>query len=127
MYDNEIELLHPIIDESQFSLPFRCGSNKSADIRYGSQSESTLLSLALSLSLASSLTSYSIPLCDELDAYLDSSIRDDFILMLEAMMSTLHMEQMFLISHNLQSGQFAHIVHTIDIAQIIDQYKGGEN
>ena len=127
MYDNEIELLHPIIDESQFALPFRCGSNKSADIRYGSQSESTLLSLALSLSLASSLTSYSIPLCDELDAYLDSSIRDDFILMLEAMMSTLHMEQMFLISHNLQSGQFAHIVHTIDIAQIIDQYKGGEN
>lgn len=121
MYDSEIELLQPIIDENNFSLPFRCGTNKSADIRYGSQSESTLLSLALSLSLASSLTSYAVPLCDELDAYLDSSIRDDFILMLESMMSMLGMDQMFLISHNLQAGQFAHIVHTIDLAEIISE------
>jgi len=121
MYDSEIELLQPIIDENNFSLPFRCGSNKSADIRYGSQSESTLLSLALSLSLASALTTYSIPLCDELDAYLDASIRDDFILMLESMMSMLGMEQMFLISHNLQAGQFSHIVYTIDLAEIIQE------
>ena len=97
MYDGEIELLRPVIDESQFTLPFRCGSNQSADIKYGSQSESTLLSLALSLSLASSMTSYNIPLVDEIDAYLDSSIRDDFILMLSNMMASLGMEQMFLI------------------------------
>lgn len=127
MYDHEIEMLHPIIDESSFSLPFRCGNNRSADIRYGSQSESTLLSLALSLSLASSLTNFNIPLVDEIDAYLDISIRDDFILMLEAMMTKLGMEQMFLISHNLQKGQYAHIVHTIDISEIIDQKKGGES
>lgn len=124
MYDTEIELLRPIIDENNFSLPFRCGMNRSADIRYGSQSESTLLSLALSLSLASSLTSYKIPLCDELDAYLDSSIRDVFILMLESMMEMLGMKQMFLISHNLQKGQFEHIVHTIDISDIISKQKG---
>jgi chromosome segregation ATPase len=123
MYDTEIELLHPIIDENNFSLPFRCGMNRSADIRYGSQSESTLLSLALSLSLASSLTPYKIPLCDELDAYLDSSIRDGFILMLESMMEMLGMKQMFLISHNLQKGQFEHIVHTIDISEIISNQR----
>lgn len=125
MYEDEIELLRPVIDETSFSLPFRCGGNKSADIRYGSQSESTLLSLGLSLSLASSMTSYNIPLVDEIDAYLDASIRDDFILMLVAMMSTLGMEQMFLISHNLQSGQFEHIVHTVDISEIISKQKGG--
>ncbi len=123
MYDHEIELLHPIINETQFALPFRCGNNQSADIRYGSQSESTLLSLALSLSLASSLTSFNIPLVDEIDAYLDISIRDDFILMLEAMMSKLGMEQMFLISHNLQKGQFSHIVNTVDLSEIIAQSK----
>ena len=127
MYDTEIELLHPIIDENNFSLPFRCGMNRSADIRYGSQSESTLLSLALSLSLAASLTSYKIPLCDELDAYLDSSIRDVFILMLESMMEMLGMKQMFLISHNLQKGQFAHIVHTVDISELISKQKGSES
>ena len=27
MYDGEIELLSPTIDESSFTLPFRCGSN----------------------------------------------------------------------------------------------------
>lgn len=120
MYDHEIELLRPIIDETNFSLPFRCGSNRSSDIRYGSQSESTLLSLALSLSLSASLTSFNIPLVDEIDAYLDMSFRDDFILMLESMMSKLGMEQMFLISHNLQKGQFEHIVHTIDISEKIN-------
>lgn len=125
MYDHEIELLHPIIDETNFALPFRCGNNRSNDIRYGSQSESTLLSLALSLSLASSLTHFNIPLVDEIDAYLDLSIRDGFILMLESMMGKLGMEQMFLISHNLQKGQYAHIVHTVDISEMIDNQKGG--
>ena len=119
MYDDEIELLRPVIDEAQFTLPFRCGSNQSADIKYGSQSESTLLSLALSLSLASSMTSYNIPLIDEIDAYLDSSIRDDFILMLSNMMASLGMEQMFIISHNLQKDQLEHIVSTVDISEII--------
>ena len=123
MYDDEIELLRPIIDESQFTLPFRCGNNQSADIKYGSQSESTLLSLALSLSLASSMTQYNIPLVDEIDAYLDSSIRDDFILMLSNMMASLGMEQMFLISHNLQKDQLSHIVSTVDMSEIIANQK----
>ena len=127
MYATEIELLSPVIDETTFSLPFRCGINKSQDIRYGSQSESTLLSLALSLSIASSLTQYKIPLCDELDAYLDATIRDDFIVMLESMMSMLGMEQMFLISHNLQKGQMGHIVYTIDLAELISEQKGSES
>ena len=35
MYDGEIELLEPSIDENSFTLPFRCGSNMSPDIRYG--------------------------------------------------------------------------------------------
>ena len=47
MYEDEIKMLRPIIDETQFTLPFRCGFNESSDIRYGSQSESTLLSLVL--------------------------------------------------------------------------------
>lgn len=124
MYDGEIEMLQPTIDETSFTLPFRCGMNKSEDIRYGSQSESTLLSLALSLSLASSLTRYKVPLIDEIDAYLDTHIRDGFVLMLQEIMSTLKMEQLFLISHNIQPGQYGHIVHTIDLAKEI--IRGGE-
>lgn len=119
MYDKEIQMLKPTIDETSFSLPFRCGSNISSDIRYGSQSESTLLSLALSLSLASSLTPYNIPLIDEMDAALDAEMRDSFLMMLQEIMSVLKMEQMFIISHSTQPGQYDHAVHVINITEEI--------
>ena len=117
MYDGEIELLEPTIDESSFSLPFRSGSHTSPDIKYGSQSENTLLSLALELSLSSSLTHYDVPLIDELDAYLDDVTHESFLLMIQEMMATLKIEQLFLISHNIQPGQYDHIVHVVDISK----------
>lgn len=117
MYDGEIELLRPTINETVFTLPFRCGTNRSEDIRTGSQSESTLLSLALSLSLAYCLTGKFVPLVDEIDAYIDSAMRDVFVLMLQEIMSTLKLEQMFLISHSILPNQYSHIVHTIDISK----------
>lgn len=123
MYDKEIQMLKPTINESEFTLPFRCGSNVSSDIRYGSQSESTLLSLALSLSLASSLTSYNVPLIDEMDAALDAEMRDSFLMMLQEIMSVLKMEQMFLISHSTQPGVYDHTVHVINISEEIANLK----
>lgn len=116
MYGGEIELLSATINETVFDLPFRSGCNTSPDIRYGSQSESTLLSLALSLALSSSLTHYNIPLIDEVDAYLDGMMRDDYLLMIQEIMSIFKIEQLFLISHNISSGQYEHIVHTQDIS-----------
>lgn len=117
MYDGEIELLDPIIDESSFTLPFRCGSHTSSDIRYGSQSESTLLSLALEMSLSASLSQYNVCLIDETDAYLDPVMHSSYLMMLQEMMATLKMEQLFLISHSVQPGQYDHIVHTIDLSK----------
>ena len=119
MYDKEIQMLKPAIDETSFTLPFRCGSNISSDIKYGSQSESTLLSLALSLSLASSLTAYNVPLIDEMDAALDAEMRDSFLMMLQEIMSVLKMEQMFIISHSTQPGSYDHTVHVINISDEI--------
>ena len=116
MYDGDIELLPPKVDETMFTLPFRCGINTSEDIKTGSQSESTLLSLALSMSLASMLTHYNVFLLDECDGYLDMSMRDAFVTMLQDIMSTLKMEQMFIISHSIQPNQYEYIVHTIDIS-----------
>lgn len=123
MYDKEIQMLKPTINETSFTLPFRCGSNVSSDIRYGSQSESTLLSLALSLSLASSLTPYNIPLIDEMDAALDAEMRDSFLMMLQEIMSVLKMEQMFIISHSTQPGQYDHTVHVVNITDEIARLK----
>jgi hypothetical protein len=121
MYDDEIQLLEPIIDETEFTLPFRCGFNKASDIRYGSQSENTLLSLALSLSLASSMTEYNCYLIDEIDAYLDMAAKDGFVSMLQEMMVQLGSEQIFVISHSVGEDQYPHTVHTINISKRIEE------
>jgi prefoldin subunit 5 len=127
MYDGEIELLTPIIDETHFTLPFRCGTNTSEDIRYGSQSESTLLSLAVSLSLASSMLPDFIPTVDELDAYLDGFMHEGFLLMLQEIMSTLKLEQMFLISHSIDPTMYESSVYCLNLSEEIDKLKSIEN
>ena len=127
MYDGEIELLSPVIDETHFTLPFRCGTNTSEDIRYGSQSESTLLSLAVSLSLASSMVPDFIPTVDELDAYLDGFMHDGFLMMLQEIMSTLKLEQMFLISHSIDPIMYESSVYCLNLSEEIDKLKSIEN
>lgn len=117
IYDGEVELLSPLIDENNFSLPFRSASHTGPDIKHGSQSESCLLSLAISLSLASSLTIDMVPLIDECDAFIDEAMKGSFVLMLQEMMTTLGVEQMFLISHNAHAGQYDHIVYILDITE----------
>lgn len=117
MWEGEVEILIPTITATQFTIPFRTGNNISSDIRYGSQSEKSLLLAALNLSLSSLLTQYNIPLLDEIDAFLDSDKRDSFIEMIIDVMTTLKIEQLFLISHNTQPGQYDHLIHTIDITK----------
>ena len=122
MYDGEIELLDPTIDESNFTLPFRCGSHTSADIRYGSQSESTLLSFALELSIVSSLTPNIYALVDEIDAALDTEMCLSFISMLLEICATLKIEQLFLISHH--TNDITHdCIHKLDIREEIERQK----
>lgn len=122
MYDGEIELLDPEIDENSFTLPFRCGSNLSPDIRYGSQSENTLLSLALELSLVSSLSKYNVCLIDEIDAALDTDMTASYINMIVSVIHMIHCEQCFIISHHIDSDNNQYI-HRLDIAAIADSLR----
>ena len=117
MYTGEIQILEPIINEAEFTIPFRCGGNVSNDIRYGSQSESTLISLTLSLSLASSLTKYNIRLLDEIDGFMDQQSAEVFVLMLNEMIGTLGIDQMFIISHKMAPHAHDEIVHVLDIGK----------
>lgn len=122
MYDGEIELLDPTIDESSFTLPFRCGTHTSTDIRYGSQSESTLLSFALELSIVSSLTPNIYALVDEIDAALDTEMCLSFISMLLEICATLKIEQLFLISHH--TNDITHdCIYKLDIREEIERQK----
>lgn len=120
MYEGEIEMLQPTIDENEFSLPFRCGSNISPDVRYGSQSEQMVLSLVMSLALASSLSPYNVFLLDECDGYLDMEVSDKFVYMINTMMDVLKVEQTFIISHHVEKSTNNQIVYQLDLTDIIN-------
>lgn len=123
MYDSELEMLKPIIDENTFSLPFRIGSNVNNDIRYGSQSEQALLSLALSMSLASFLTNYNNFLIDEIDAYLDAVVAESFIMMISEIMAICKIEQVFMISHHVTQDKAPQYVHCLNLMDEIERQR----
>lgn len=119
MYDGEIEMLSPTIDENNFTLPFRCGSHTSPDIRYGSQSECTLLSLALEMALTSLLTKYDCVLIDEIDAALDTEMVSSYVDMIVSVTHMIHCDQCFIISHHIDSSNDQYI-HRLDLSEIIN-------
>lgn len=115
IYDGNVQLNDVEISESSLNIPFTHDLVTSNDIRYGSQSESTIFALALSLALSTQLTNYNIILIDEIDAYLDHEFKDKFILMLDEVSKLLKIEQMFIISHNVNTEQFSNIINKINL------------
>lgn len=115
--DDEIQLLRPTIDEDSFILPFRNGINKSPDLMYGSQSESAMLSMSLSLALGISLTKYNVVLLDEMDAYLDHDMKYGYYMMLDEMLTVLNLDQIFVISHGDVPNTY---IDKLDIHKIIN-------
>ena len=107
---NEVE-----ISETALNIPFTHDLVVSNDIRYGSQSESTIFALVLSLALSTQLSQYNIILIDEIDAYLDHEFKDKFILMMDEVTRLLKIDQVFVISHNINTEQFSNIINRIDL------------
>jgi chromosome segregation ATPase len=74
------------------------------DVKYASQSEIALITMALSFALADNASGdYNILLLDEIDAALDPTNRLAFLEMLDKQMVELNAEQVFIISHNLST------------------------
>lgn len=90
-----------IIDETEFTIPYRRRGTLISDISQASDGERAVMSLAFSLSLAR-ITSkrYNILLLDEMDTSLDSYSRGKYIDMIVAYMKLIKCHQVFLISHN---------------------------
>ena len=71
------------------------------DVTQASQGEKALLSIALSFALIQqSLKSYNIICLDEIDSTLDANNRRGFIEMIEKQLTSMNVEQCFIISHN---------------------------
>lgn len=115
IYEGSVHLNEVEISESALNIPFTHDLITSNDIRYGSQSESTIFALVLALALTTQLTNYNIILIDEIDAYLDHEFKDKFILMLDEVSKLLKFDQLFVISHNINTDQFENIINKISL------------
>lgn len=102
IYDDEFRLAQFNVTTDTFEVPYIKNGRKIPDIKYASQSELSLGTMALSFALSNNSTgNYNVLLIDELDAGLDSMTRAAFLKMLYRQIDIIHAEQVFIISHNL--------------------------
>ena len=102
IYGDEFMLAAFNVTPDTFEVPYVKNGRTIPDIKYASQSEVALSTMALSFALASNAsTKYNILLADEIDSGLDTENRNGFLQMLYMQMDMLHAEQVFIISQNL--------------------------
>lgn len=102
IYDDEVRLGKFEVTQDTFEIPYIKNGVKVSDVKYASQSEIALMTMAISFALSNRATgNYNILLIDEIDAGLDEDNRAAFLKMLYAQISALKAEQVFIISHNL--------------------------
>ena len=102
IYDDDFKLSEFNVTPDTFEVPYIKNGKKIPDIKYASQSEVALATLALSFALATNASNkYNILLLDEMDAGLDDTNRASFLKMLYMQIEKIHAEQVFIISHNL--------------------------
>lgn len=102
VYDGRLEVMDFNITETDFEIPVRINGKLISDIRFTSQSEVDLITLALSFAISYETNRvYNIPLLDEIDGGLDDTNRTAFVRMLDGQLKVITGEQCFIISHNL--------------------------
>ena len=118
IYGDEFKLAAFNVTPETFEVPYIKNGKKIEDIKYASQSEIALATMALSFALANSATDkYNILLLDEIDGGLDEVNRSAFLDMLRMQMETLDAQQVFIISQNL--GSMANIpMDCIDLSDV---------
>lgn len=104
IYEDDLKLAKFKVTQETFEIPYIKNGTKIPDVKYASQSEVPLITMALSFALANRASGYyNILLLDEMDAGLDEYNRMAFLKMLDKQMKELKAEQVFIISHNLNS------------------------
>lgn len=102
IYDDKLKLAKFNVTQDTFEVPYLKNGRKIPDIKYASQSEIALVTMALSFALSNKAAGkYNILLLDEIDAGLDEENRLAFLKMLYKQMMELNAEQVFIISQNL--------------------------
>ncbi len=117
IYNGKFKLAKFNITLDSFDIPYIKNGTKVADVKYSSQSELAMSTIAISFALSNrSSGKYNIPLLDEIDNALDESNRLSFLKMFNIQMKSLNAEQSFIISQNL--SQMVNV--PMDIIQLGD-------
>ena len=102
IYGDSFKLLKFVVTEDSFEIPYVKNGTRVSDVKYASQSEFAMSTMALSFALTNRASGrYNIPLLDEVDGGLDEDNRSAFLKMLYMQMQELRAEQVFIISQNL--------------------------
>ena len=104
IYNDELYLSRFKVTQDAFEIPYVKNGTVIPDVKYASQSEVAMITMALSFALAHNASGrYNILLLDEIDSGLDELNRWAFLNMLDHQLMALKAEQCFIISHQLNN------------------------
>ena len=104
IYNGSFRLASFKVTQETFEIPYIKNGSKIPDVRYASQSEIPLATMALSFALSNrASSSYNIILLDEMDAEFYEHNPNAFLKMLSEQIRLLKAEQVFIISHNINN------------------------
>ena len=102
VYNGDLYLDDFYVTQDTFEIPYVKNGHRIPDVKYASQSENSLMTMALSFALMNRATGkYNVVLLDEVDSGFDDENRSAFLKMFDAQMRELKAEQAFMVSHNM--------------------------
>ena len=114
IFNGEYRLLNYVINDSEFRMPFIGNGMMVDDISSGSTSQICIMGMIVNLVLRNQAsTKYNITLLDEIDGGLDHNNRYLFVGILERIVEILQIDQLFIISHSVESA-----LNNVDVIQL---------
>ena len=119
IFKGQYRLLDYVINQDEFRMPFIGNGMAVDDISSGSTSQICIMGMIINLVLLNQAsTRYNITRLDELDGGLDVENRTMFVSILQQIISILNIEQLFIISHSIEStvAGFADVIRLAPVA-----------
>lgn len=107
IYENDFVLEEFVVNDKEFRIPYRTKGVSVRDIRYASQAESSVATLAISFAMLEQFAyTYNIILLDEVDGPMYKGNKERFFAALEGMLSRIHSEQAFIITQSTMFNDY---------------------
>lgn len=107
IYQSDFSLLDFIVNDKEFRIPYRTKGVEVKDIKYASQAESSIATLAISFAILEQFANqYNIILLDEVDGPMYKQNKEKFFAALEGLLDRLHSEQVFIITQSTMFNNY---------------------